>query len=196
MDNKTFLFFGRSGAGKATQAKLLISHLEKVDSEKKVLYVETGQGLRNLAAQDYYLSSLVNEKLEAGGLFQEFLPIWIWTDFLIKNYTGNEHLVLDGCSRRLNEAPVVDGALDFIDCKKRYVIHINVSNEWSKQRLLERGRSDDDEKEIEARLAWYDTNVMPVVENFKNNEKYTFIDVNGEQTIEEVQQELLKKIQL
>jgi adenylate kinase len=104
--------------------------------------------------------------------------------------------VLDGCSRRLNEAPVVDGALDFIDCKKRYVIHINVSNEWSKQRLLERGRSDDDEKEIEARLAWYDTNVMPVVENFKNNEKYTFIDVNGEQTIEEVQQELLKKIQL
>lgn len=194
MDKKVFIFFGRSGAGKGTQTQLLIEYLEKNDPKRDIIYVESGQGLRDLAKQEYPISKLVEKKLDKGGLFPEFLPIWIWTDALIKNYTGNEHIVLDGVSRRINEAPVIDGALDFIEYDNRYVIHVNTSNEWSKQRLLERGREDDHEEEILTRLAWYDEHVTPVVETFRNNNKYTFLDINGEQSIDEVHRELISKI--
>ena len=144
--------------------------------------------------QDYYTSKRVKEVLDEGQLLPEFLPIWIWTDFLIKNYTGDEHIVFDGISRRLNEAPVVDGALDFYKKKDRYVIFMNVSKDWAKTRLLERGRYDDNDDDIEERLAWYDTNVYPVIETFRNNDKYKFLDVDAEKSIEEVHKAIIDDI--
>jgi len=71
---------------------------------------------------------------------------------------------------------------------------MNVSREWSKERLLGRGRKDDDPEEIKKRLDWYETEVAPVVEYYKDNPKYNFIDVNGEQTIEEVHKEIIEKV--
>jgi len=192
MEPKTFLFFGRSGSGKGTQAALLQDLLKKKDPEKEVLYVETGSRLRSFAKEKGYVNGLTNNVLTTGGLLPEFMPIWIWTDFFIKNMNGNEHLVLDGLSRRVPEAPVLDGALDFFNRKDRYIILINTSVDWSAQRLMERGRVDDKEEEIRKRLTWFDENVVPAVEYYRKSPKYTFLDIDGEQSIEKVHEDICK----
>ena len=43
-------------------------------------------------------------------------------------------------------------------------------------------------------MDWFDTEVMKSINFFKNNKNCNFIDINGEQTIEEVQAELNKKV--
>jgi len=190
----TFIFFGRSGSGKGTQAKLLIDYLRESDTTRKTIYIETGARFREFAEEASHTSKLTSEIMHGGGLLPAFLPIWIWTDYLIKNTSGNEHMVLDGLSRRISEAPILDSAMKFYKRQKPYVITINVSREWSKEKLLSRGRSDDNKKDIEERLNWYEENVLPTVDFFKNNQDYHFIEVNGEQSIEDVHNEMLEKI--
>ncbi|MFA6273362.1 MAG: nucleoside monophosphate kinase [Candidatus Paceibacterota bacterium] len=194
MSPQTFIFYGRSGCGKGTQADLLIKHLEKIDPNHKVLYAETGNLLRTFAARDGYSNKLVGNVLETGGLLPEFMSIFVWSQFLTENLTNNEHLVFDGVCRRPLEAPVFDSALVFYKREKPIVILIEVSRDWAKARLLARHRSDDDLSEVERRLAWYETDVIPTLKFFENNPNYRFLKINGEQTIEKVHQEIIEKI--
>ena len=190
MEPKTVIFFGRSGSGKGTQAKLLIEKL-KASTDRELVYIETGARIRQfIQAGGTYASNITKGIIEKGALLPEFLPVWIWADILINEYSGNEHLIIDGASRRLGEAPVLKSALEFFNVKNPYVIFINTSNEWSLKRLLERGRSDDDEAEIRRRLGWFDESVLPAVNFFQNNPYFHFIEVNGEQSIEDVHSEV------
>ena len=186
--------FGRSGSGKGTQAKLLIDYLKENDPERDTLRIETGEGLREFIKQDNHTSGAVKNIMGEGGLLPEFVPIWVWTQKLISNFTGVENLVFDGVSRRVPEAPILDGALDMYGFEERYIVYIDVSEDWATQRLLDRGRFDDNKDEIKKRLEWYKDNVAPAVEYFEKNEKYSFLNVNGEQTIEEVHQSVIDAI--
>lgn len=192
MENKAFIFFGKSGSGKGTQAKLLVEYLKK-ETGKNVLYIETGERFREFKMGGSLSSQLTKDIMEHGELMPEFLPVWIWADFLVKNYTGNEHLVLDGLSRRADEAPVLDSAMEFYKIKP-YVIHLDVSRERAFEMLSGRGRKDDTEEYINNRLDWFEKEVIPAMDYFRNNDRYTFIEIDGEGTIEEVQQEILQKI--
>ena len=197
MKPQTIIFYGSSGAGKGTQAKLLKKYIEEKDTTRKVLYIETGALLREFVKEDNFTSSLTDGMLEEGKLLPSFIPIWVWTDFLIKNYTGNEHLVWDGLARRLHEAVVVDSAIEFYKRENLKIIVLNISKEESTARLRARGRSDDiDEEDIKNRLSWYETEVVPTINFFRENEKYTIIDINGEQSIEEVQSEIREKLNI
>jgi adenylate kinase family enzyme len=131
--------------------------------------------------------------MDEGGLLPEFLPIWIWTEYLVKHFSGEEHMVLDGLARRAHEAPILDSALRFYQREKPFVILINVSKKWAIERLLGRGRSDDNVSDIEKRVNWYYENVLPSVEYFKTNDFYNFIEINGEQEIEDVFKEIILK---
>lgn len=193
MAPQTFLFFGKSGSGKGTQAKLLIEYLEKADPETQVEYIETGARLREFSKEVGLTANLTKSVMSKGGLLPSFIPIWIWTDFFVRRMDGSEHLVLDGLSRRLYEAPILDDALKFYKREKPFVVIINVSDDWASEHLLKRGRGDDTKLDIKARLDWYHGNVDPVVDYFKKNPYYTVLEVNGEQSIEDVHAEIIKK---
>ncbi len=193
MKPQAFIFFGRSGSGKGTQAKLLIKYLED-STEHKVLYIETGERFREFKVGESLSSKLTKEIMEHGGLMPEFLPVWIWSDFLIKNFTGDEHLVLDGLSRRVDEAPVLASALEFYKFDRPVVIHMNVSRERAFEMLKGRGRKDDTDEYINRRLDWFETNVVPSIEYFKDHPGYVFLDINGGGSIEEVHKDLIEKI--
>lgn len=191
----TCLFYGRSGAGKGTQAKLLQEHL-KEHTDRDVLYVETGNGLRDLATKKdkYFTGALTEKTLSEGGLFPEFLPIWVWSNALVKHYSGEEHLILDGLARRKDEVPVLDSAIEFYNIKHPYIFHINVSRERAFEMLKGRGRPDDTDDSINERLDWFEENVQNAMNAFRDLPRYNFIDINGEQTIEEVHQDILDAI--
>jgi adenylate kinase family enzyme len=196
MTPQTFIFFGRSGSGKGTQAKLLIDYLKEKDANRKVIYIETGSRLREFAHEVGLSAEMTREVMSKGGLLPSFIPIWIWTNVFVRNLTGNEHLILDGLSRRPYEAPILDDALKFYKREQPIVFSIDVSRDWAREHLLHRGRSDDNKIDIEARFDWFEENVMPTVEFFRKNPYYRVLEINGEQAIEDVHKEVVAKIGL
>lgn len=192
MQHKTYVLFGRSGSGKGTQAELLRQYFENKGND--VVYIETGQEFRRFMHQDNYTSTKTKQVIGKGGLMPAFMPIYIWAKELVNRYSGYEELILDGLCRNIAEAPVLDSALKFYGIEQTYIIHIDVSRQWASDRMHGRGRADDSTAYINARLDWYDQEIPPVLEYFKDREGYTFVSINGEQSIEDVHSEILKSI--
>ncbi len=188
----TIIFFGRSGSGKGTQANLIIEKLKQ--ENRATLYIETGKEFRSFTEESNLTAKLTKEVMNRGDFMPEFMPIWLWCDQLVRKFDGVQDLVLDGMARRPHEAPILDSALKFYGRNEVFVIHMNVSREWSKTRLIARGRGDDHDAQIERRLDAYDREVIPVLEYFKERKGYTFLDINGERTIEEVHADVISKI--
>lgn len=194
MDSQVFIFIGRSGCGKGTQANLLMEELKKLEPSRKILYLQTGALIREFIKDENYSARRAKEIYDAGDRQPDFLAVNMWSNFLFKRFTGKEIVVADGTPRSLNEASMLDTALNWMyGIKTPVVFYMNVSNEWSMKHLLARGRMDDNEEDIRERLKWFDTDVLPAVEYYRANDYYRFIEVNGEQTIEEVFRELKEK---
>ncbi|MCH8049834.1 nucleoside monophosphate kinase [Patescibacteria group bacterium] len=195
MELQTVIFYGRSGSGKGTQAELLQKYIEKNDPKRRVLYLQTGAILRELAKQNTHTAKMVKKILEEGGLLPAFLSIWAWGTFFMDKYTGGEHLLLDGVTRRVDEVPVLDGALKFYGKDKNPdVVILNVSRETAVKYLMKRGRYDDNEDDINERLDWFEENVIPTLDFFKNNLNYNIHEIDGEKSIEEVHEQLIKSL--
>lgn len=192
MNPKAIVFFGRSGCGKGTQAKLLADYLK--GKSREVLYVETGNAFREFTKGESLTSKNIQDILKNGHLIPVFLPIWVWTDFMIKNFTGKEDMILDGVCRRKEEAIALDSAFDFYQIEKPIVILMNVSKDWSYTRMMERKRADDTPEKIQNRLNWYERDVVPSIEYFHTKSGYNFIEINGEQTIENVHKDIIKAL--
>src|SRR3989344_829422 len=128
MEPKTFIFIGRSGCGKGTQASLLIDDYARQGQPS--YRIESGAMFRSFIVEDGYTNRLARTILERGELQPEFLSIWVWSNIFIRDLQDpTEHLVLDGMPRRYHETPVLDSALDFYGRNERYVLYLNVSRE-------------------------------------------------------------------
>lgn len=194
----TCIFFGRSGAGKGTQADLLLKLLADTDSKNKAIYVETGARFRTFIKESAsHTAKKVSDTIGAGGLMPAFFPIWMWSGLLIDELkTGNEHLVLDGVCRRHEEPPILDSAFRFYDRKKPVVILLEVHHEAAKHRLLKRGRHDDKEEKIAERMRWYEADVVKAMHFFEKDPYYYFVRINGDQSIEDVHKDVCKVLGL
>ncbi|MFA5933856.1 MAG: nucleoside monophosphate kinase [Candidatus Paceibacterota bacterium] len=201
MTPQTFIFIGRSGCGKGTQVGLLSEALKKLDSEREIFHLETGAMFREFIKEENYTSTLSLGVYKTGGLQPAFLAVHIWSHVLIEKFKGIEHLFMDGICRTLPEVLVLDTALRFYNRESATVILLNVSKNWSLDRLHTRakieGRIDDIKNEdIEKRLSWFDTDVVPAIDHMKHSPLYQVLEINGEQTIEEVHAEILSKLSL
>ncbi len=197
MNSYTFIFIGRSGCGKGTQVELLQKHLAEKFPQDEVFYLETGERFRAFIKEDSYSSKLSQAVYASGERQPSFLAIWMWAHLLIESFKGTEHLIIDGSPRAYTEALAMDTAFNFYGRKNIFVVHLNVSRKWSEDRLLSRGRADDiDLTKVKKRLDWFEADVVPAIEFFKVNPNYNFIDVNGEQSIEEVYAEMMQKLNI
>jgi adenylate kinase len=195
MTNKTFIFLGRSGCGKGTQAGLLINHLCQIGEKGcRTLHIESGSLLREFSQGETYVQKKTKETIDRGILAPEAVIVSLWTKYLIENFTGQENIVCDGAPRKIREAQLLNDTFKFLGIEKPTVICVNVSRDWSEKRLLGRARKDDTRESVDRRLAWYETDVVPVINYFRNDPYYNFIEVNGEQPIEDVHNELLAKL--
>lgn len=197
MNPKTFIIMGRSGCGKGTQAKLLRDAILAADTDHRELYyVETGARFREFIQGNSFSSRLAAEVNKTGGRQPDFLAVWNWAHYLVHDLTGEEHLLFDGTPRSIHEASILDGALKFYRRQQPVVIYLNVSREWSRRHLLSRGRTDDNSQEVDRRLNWFETDVVPAVEYFKQHPEYAFLEINGEQSIDNVHADIIKGLPL
>jgi adenylate kinase len=193
MNQIACVFFGYSGSGKGTQVELLKKYLEDNDT-RKVLTLSTGAIARDFQKESTFTAKKVKEVLDAGGLFPAFIPIFLWTRFLNENFTGEEHILLDGLARRVTEAPILANAFAFYGLPQRHVISLNISREEAHKRLVARGRYDDNEEDIKTRLNWYDENVVPSINYFRGEKSVIVHDIDGEGSVEEVQKNIISSI--
>ena len=195
MDLRTFIFMGRSGSGKGTQAKLLIEELKRRDGASPIFYLETGKFFRDYVSRDGYANKLTKEIVEGGGRVNSFIAIWIWTNALVENLRGNEHLVVDGSPRTIQEAQIMDTAVDFYKRANPTIVYINTSRAWCEARLSERHRNDDLTIEhIRRKLDWFESDVEGAIWWYRNQNKYKFVEINGERPIAEINREIVAKV--
>ena len=190
----TVIFIGRSGCGKGTQAEMLKEHIKKHDPEKhQILYVETGARFREFIRGTSYSSALSNKIYKSDERQPDFLACFMWAGMLVEEVEPNMHLVFDGAPRSHSEAVLLSTALQFYKRERATVVYLKVSHKWSEEKLLARGRLDDKTlSKINKRLDWFEMDTWPAVEYFKTNTLYNFLEINGEQTIEEVHQDIVK----
>ncbi|MEK7184593.1 MAG: nucleoside monophosphate kinase [Patescibacteria group bacterium] len=193
MTQKTFIFVGRSGCGKGTQAKLLMDYLKKNDT-KDVLYIQTGSEIREFIKGNSETQKMSKTIYDIGGLMPEFIAVYMWIKILVEKYTKNEHIVFDGTPRRHHEAEVLNSVFDFYSIKKPYVIYIDVNKEESIERLTARGRFDDNKDDIEERLSWYESEAEVAIDYYRNNKDYIFLTIDGMRTIEDIHKDIIGRI--
>lgn len=195
MSPQTFIFIGRSGCGKGTQADLLQKYLKTQDPSREIFYLETGSRFRDFIKDENLSSKLAREISHRGDRQPDFLAVWIWSHVLIEGLTGDEHIIIDGTPRSLNEANVLDSAIRFYKKNPATVVYMNVSRPWAEERLFNRGRTDDRHAEqIKKRLDWFETDVVPAIDHLRHHPEYRFLDINGEQPVDDVHLEIMSKI--
>lgn len=195
MQPQTVIVMGPSGAGKGTQTVLLREFLEQQDPQREVLGVQVGKLFRDEAEKDGVTAGLLRGYLNDGLLMPEFLTVWAWGETLVGSYTNEQHVTFDGTPRRIGEAKILHEALQFYGRKNLLVIVLSVSKEWSRKMLAKRKREDDiDPEDVERRLNWYDTDVVPVINFFRENSSYCVVDINGERPMAEVHQNIIKAV--
>lgn len=195
MDPLTIIFLGSQGSGKGTQAKLLTEKLKNI-SDKSVFDFESGASFRALMNDTGYTAELVKKTLNNGEILPDFFPVWMWTDAFMKNLSHGEHIIIDGFPRTVTQAKLLGETFDFYERNNVYIMNLEIGPQVAEQRLLARGRSDDTPESIRKRLSWYESQVKPVIEYYKRDQKCKFVMVDGERSVDDVYRDIVKALNL
>src|SRR5690606_36510231 len=164
----------------------------------EILGLGMGDNFRAFWKEEGHTQELSRKILDVGGLQPSFLQVYLWTQFFIDHLSKETHLLIDGTPRRVEDSIAIDSALSFYSRKKPVIVYLNVSRAWAKERLVERFISsgghgsatgdlrvleDSDEEKIENRLNWFEEFALPAIDFFRDKPEYTFIEVDGEQSI-------------
>ncbi len=190
MNQKTVIFIGRSGCGKGTQSDLLIDYFKKQNTE--TLYLSTGNEFRKLIAEgDNFTSKKVNDIYEKGARHPDFLCVTILGNFFKNIFDPNKNMIMDGGLRSLNEALTVTDIFDFYEIDNVFVFNLDVSHQWSIDKMKNRKREDDNSDIFEAKKKWFEEEVVPAINYLENNPRFKFYKINGEQDIEKVHSDII-----
>ncbi|OQX99111.1 MAG: adenylate kinase [Bacteroidetes bacterium 4572_117] len=172
--------FGPPGAGKGTQSEYLIRKF-------KLFYISTGDILRKELAAETKLGLDAKNIIAKGGLVSDEIIVQIIEKTIRSNPDVNGFL-FDGFPRTFVQAYILEGLMIKLNTKLDFLISIEVSEEESIKRLLNRGKTsgrlDDNEEVIRNRLKEYNDKTLPVLNFFK--ERGICVPVNGLQGIEKV----------
>jgi adenylate kinase len=185
---KFIILVGPPGAGKGTQAKLLEEALG-------LPQVSTGDLFRFNLKNETELGKLAQTYMDRGELVPDEVTVAMVEDRLSKSDCAGG-AILDGFPRTLAQAKALDELLAALGGKIDIVPSIEVPQDVLVERLLNRaaleGRADDNEETIRTRMQVYEDQTKPLLDYY--GQKGLVVPVNGQQTIEGVQSDLIKVI--
>ncbi len=172
--------FGPPGAGKGTQSEFLIK-------KYNLFYISTGDLLRKEMAGKTKLGLEAQSIIAAGGLVSDEIIVQIIEKTITDNRSSNGFL-FDGFPRTYIQAYILEGLMLKLHTSLNCLISLNVPEEESVRRLMNRGitsgRSDDNEVVIRNRLREYSSKTLPVLQFYKD--KGIFIELDGTAPIDQV----------
>ena len=167
---KYILFLGAPGAGKGTQAELL-------SKNNSYLHLSTGELLRKEIEMKTSLGIQVKDIMNRGELVSDDLVLEIVKQNL---NTLNKGWILDGYPRNLSQANSLNDVLIKINQPLEVVFYLNISDEVLINRLLLRGRKDDNEETIRTRLKIFKEITEPLIEYYKDLSLLKYINADGD----------------
>ena len=182
------ILFGPPGAGKGTQAKMLIDKFDLVQ-------ISTGDMLRDEVNSQSELGKSAKSIMDRGDLVSDNI-IMAMIEKRIQMSDCNNGFILDGFPRTLKQAVELDQLLDKFKIKIEKVIEIVVDENLLLERINKRAtenkniRNDDNSVTLKNRIKIYKKDTMPVIEYYRNLNRLNTID--GTQSIEKVFQGILK----
>lgn len=167
---------GVAGVGKSTQCRLL-------QETGKHQWLSVGQYLRDTVEDPTKKAAML-----AGNILDDtyVLPL---LGKKLEELGDNPELIIDGFPRTIAQADWLIGLHNSSKVHVSHIIHLTADEDVARERLEDRGRSDDTEAAIAERFHDYRENILPIIHHFaKANLKV--VDVNGQNTIEEVQRDI------
>lgn len=197
MTPKTVIFIGPQGSGKGTQIERLDAVLRQLDPTRRVVDIQTGRRFRAMAASgEGYTERHIQATLNTGILQPLFLSTVLWGDAMRTHLDDQCHLLIDGFPRVIDEAKVLESALNFYSRDSVDIIYLNTPEEVVRTRMITRARPDDTKESIEERLRWYREETLPVVEYYRARPATRVHDIDGTASIDEVHSAILSALNL
>ncbi len=215
--NINVIIMGPQGSGKGTQVRLLANKFD-------LQIFETGDVLRKIAKQDTPLGKKIDEIInKKGGIVPwDLMKEKILTQKL-NELDKRKGIIFDGTPRILEEAVFWEEKLKETKRKIDYIFYISILKEESIKRMSSRKlckkyahplivgkdlkeedtkcpicgsevyrREDDTPEKVLKRLEWSQKFLRSVIEYYK--QKNMLIEINGQKSIKEVQDEILSHI--
>lgn len=220
MEPLIVIILGRSGSGKGTQAELVqkkfgLEYIGSGNSLRERVKIQDFSGKK--------IEQVINSGgfVPTSVIFQ----IWIEKlENFKKDQADLKGVIFDGSPRKLIEAELLDQAFKWYEWDKNEKIFlVNISEQEAFNRLTKRRickscgrlipyighfknlvdcdacggklmvRLDDTEESIKGRLNEFNLNTQPVIDYYKKQGR--LIEINGEQSIEKVQEDIIKFLQ-
>jgi adenylate kinase len=178
------ILLGPPGAGKGTQA-------ERLRDEYSLIHLATGDLLRAAVAEGSPLGVEAKRYMDAGDLVPDAVVIGMIRERLVgaDGRLANESFLLDGFPRSVPQADALGEMLDELGAPLDAVISLSVPREELLDRLLGRGRGDDNLETIENRLKVYESQTAPLIAYYA--ERGLLREVNGLGTMDGVHDEIV-----
>ncbi len=173
---KRLIFLGPPGAGKGTQAAV-------VAQEANIAHISTGDILRAAVANQTDLGKKAETYMSRGDLVPDDLVLGLVKERL-EQADAQAGWILDGFPRNAVQAEALDVLLAGIHQSPDSAVNFDVPDEALVQRLLQRGRKDDEEAVIRHRLVVYREQTAPLIAFYQQRGK--LVSVNGDASVEEV----------
>lgn len=210
------IVLGKAGSGKGVQSEILA---KKFSLE----HIDMGRTLRDFSqkedaiGKEIYAIQNVEKTLVPSRILREVLHL------KIGSFSREQGIVFDGVPRTMDQQQYLEEALQEFGRKIDKVFFIDISEPESIRRISRRWncdhcgkilimgkdikketdvcpfcqgiitrREDDTPEGIKKRLEVFQKETMPVLEYFKR--KGLLVELNGEKTVEEVSQEILKQM--
>lgn len=197
MQATTVIFIGPQGSGKGTQIEQLYKVISERDPLRRVVDIQTGRRFRALAAKrETYAERKIERTLDSGQLQPDFMTYILWGEAMLDQLDPKSHLLIDGFPRTVQQAEVLEDALQFFERGNVHVINLDTPEEVVRERMKERARDDDTDDSIETRLAWYRDDTLPVLDYYRVRPDTIVHDLDGTDSIEGVHNQILKALGL
>ena len=179
MTKQHLLFLGPPGAGKGTQAQQLASR-------HNLLHLSTGDLLRAEVAAATPLGLEAQAVMNRGELVSDALVLAIvrsrleqQSAALSRGEAGPCGWLLDGFPRNLAQAEALEALLNELDQPIDLVVLMELDDGLLMQRLLSRGRTDDNAEVIRHRLEVYRAQTEPLIAYYRERKLLQSVAAEG-----------------
>lgn len=178
------VILGKQGAGKGTQGERLAAHYG-------IQHLSTGQLFRDSAEVGVKAGLEAKEYMDRGELVPDDIVVEVVEERFQNPAEVENGFVLDGFPRTETQAEELDrilGSKNPLDL----VVDLDVPKALCIERLLERGRDDDNRDSIDRRLELYEQETKPLLDLYRYREQLVQVDGVGNE--DEVHKRLLAAI--
>ena len=184
------VIFGAPGSGKGTQSELIVA-------KYNLVHLSTGDMLRDEIAHGTEIGKFADALISKGNLVPDDLIVKMISAKIAEQKANCNGFIFDGFPRTVAQAEALDRLLADHGKKLTLMLDLRVDEPLLIERLLKRGqssgRADDTLEVIKKRLQVYHDVTMPVINFYKQTNRYAAVD--GCTTIDEYFQKIVQLIE-